>query len=158
MSARMALHVALSMRLDAIKAYELEKDYRAEVLHQGADAVEALPQDYECDPGRGDAVLLLRQMAKAAPPDLTPLTEARAATRTLLMTSTGVERPEWRPVFSTDGTDGPTGIAPVCTDPEHYEDDAAEAYSCCPNPIIKCGSPVISTYLVELLNADRGAA
>ncbi|MEE4489372.1 hypothetical protein [Streptomyces sp. BE230] len=154
----MALHVALSMRLDAIKAHELEKNYRAEVLHQGADAVEALPQDYECDPGRGDAVLLLRQMAKTDPPNLAPLTEARAATRTLLMTSTGAERPEWRAVFSTDGTDEPTGIAPVCTDPEHLADDEAEAYDCCPDPVIECESPVIATYLVELLNADRGAA
>lgn len=34
MSARMALHVALSLRLDAIEAHRLAKDYRAEVLHE----------------------------------------------------------------------------------------------------------------------------
>ncbi|MEV0915460.1 hypothetical protein AB0I93_14465 [Streptomyces sp. NPDC049967] len=158
MNAHMALHVALSMRLDAVKAHELAKNYRAEVLYAGAAAVEALPQDYECDPGRGDAVLVLRRMANAAPPDLAPLTMARAVTRTLLLTTTGTERPEWRTVFSTDGTDGPTGIAPVCTDTDHGEDGAAEAYSCCPDPVIECHSPEIAAYLAELLNADRGAA
>lgn len=84
---------------------------------------------------------------------------AREAARTILRAATtGNALPEWRPVFSTDGTDGPTGIAPVCTDPEHYEDDAAEAYICCPEPVIECGSPMIADYLTELLNADRGAA
>lgn len=67
-------------------------------------------------------------------------------------------RPEWRPVFSTNGTDEPTGLAPVCTDPDHGDDDTAEAYACCPDPVIECESHEIAAYLVELLNADRGVA
>lgn len=39
---------------------------RAEVLREAADAITALPQDYECDPGRGDAAELLRRMAAEA--------------------------------------------------------------------------------------------
>ncbi|OKJ42295.1 hypothetical protein [Streptomyces sp. CB01580] len=35
---------------------------RSAALLAGADAIEALPQDYECDPGRGDAVKLLRRL------------------------------------------------------------------------------------------------
>ncbi|MEV0963298.1 hypothetical protein AB0J25_12030 [Streptomyces sp. NPDC049910] len=38
-------------------------EYRAAVLLEAADAINALPQDYECDPGRGDAADLLRRMA-----------------------------------------------------------------------------------------------
>ncbi|WP_424862123.1 zinc finger domain-containing protein [Streptomyces sp. MMS24-I29] len=38
---------------------------RAGALNEGADAINALPQDYECDPGRGDAAKLLRRMAGA---------------------------------------------------------------------------------------------
>ncbi|WP_030798867.1 hypothetical protein [Streptomyces sp. NRRL S-337] len=40
-------------------------EHRAEVLREAADAINALPQDYECDPGRGDAAVLLRLMADA---------------------------------------------------------------------------------------------
>ncbi|NEA19839.1 hypothetical protein [Streptomyces halstedii] len=40
-----------------------EAAIRHSALTAGADAIEALPQDYECDPGRGDAVKLLRRMA-----------------------------------------------------------------------------------------------
>lgn len=83
---------------------------------------------------------------------------ARDTARKFLRATTGSDLPEWRPVFSTDGTDEPTGIAPVCSDTEHYEDDAAEAYSCCPDPVIECHSHEIATYLTALLNADRGAA
>ncbi|GAQ52120.1 hypothetical protein [Streptomyces acidiscabies] len=35
----------------------------AAVLRRAADAIAALPQDYECDPGRGDAVERLRRTA-----------------------------------------------------------------------------------------------
>ena len=35
----------------------------AAVLRRAADAIEALPQDYECDPGRGDCVERLRRTA-----------------------------------------------------------------------------------------------
>ncbi|MER7874863.1 hypothetical protein ABTY63_15070 [Streptomyces solisilvae] len=39
---------------------------RAGALREAADAINALPQDYECDPGRGDAAELLRRMADEA--------------------------------------------------------------------------------------------
>lgn len=80
---------------------------------------------------------------------------ARGTAREFLKAMGGDAAPEWRLVFSTDGTDEPTGIAPVCTDPDHYEDDAAEAYDCCPDPVIECDHHQIAAYLVALLNADR---
>ncbi|MFF4179652.1 hypothetical protein [Streptomyces sp. NPDC001750] len=40
----------------------------AAALNAGADAIAALPQDYECDPGRGDAVKLLRRLAADSTP------------------------------------------------------------------------------------------
>ncbi|MFJ5675010.1 hypothetical protein [Streptomyces sp. NPDC093097] len=43
--------------------------YRAEVLREAAGAINALAQDYECDPGRGDAADLLRRMADVAGKD-----------------------------------------------------------------------------------------
>jgi len=82
------------------------------------------------------------------------LPEARKAARELLQTLTGDERPEWRTCFSTDGSDEPTGIAPVCTD-DHDEDDGS-VYDCCPDPVIECDSYVTAAYLAALLNADRG--
>ena len=42
---------------------ELRRFDRAATLRTAADAINALPQDYECDPGRGDAAALLRRMA-----------------------------------------------------------------------------------------------
>ncbi|WP_406014346.1 hypothetical protein OG520_22245 [Streptomyces sp. NBC_00984] len=49
------------------RAPQIAADYLARhrviVLAEGADAISALPQDYECDPGRGDAAELLRRMA-----------------------------------------------------------------------------------------------
>jgi len=48
------------------KASSLIGAFRAEVLREAADAINALPQDYECDPGRGDSAELLRRMADAA--------------------------------------------------------------------------------------------
>lgn len=42
--------------------------FRAEVLREAADAINALPQDYECDPGRGDSADLLRRMADEVTP------------------------------------------------------------------------------------------
>ena len=82
---------------------------------------------------------------------------ARDAARKALLTTTGVAAPEWRTCFSTDGSDEPTGIAPVCTDENHEPEDVS-VYPCCPEPVIECGSYSIAAYLVELLNADRGAA
>lgn len=84
------------------------------------------------------------------------LPAARTTARDLLKTLTGDERPEWRTCFSTDGSDEPTGIAPVCPD-DHDEDDGS-VYSCCAEPVIECHSYVMAAYLEQLLNADRGAA
>ncbi|MFE2019841.1 hypothetical protein ACFW9O_17575 [Streptomyces sp. NPDC059499] len=82
---------------------------------------------------------------------------ARDAVRKALLASTGTATPEWRECFSTDGSDEPTGIAPVCTDEDHEPDDGS-VYNCCPEPVIECGSHSTAAYVVELLNADRGAA
>jgi hypothetical protein len=53
------------------RAHAIAADYlarhRAIVLAEGADAINALPRDYECDPGRGDAAALLRRMATRHP-------------------------------------------------------------------------------------------
>lgn len=48
---------------DAVKMLNA---YKAAVLREAADAINALPEDYECDPGRGDAAELLRRMATEA--------------------------------------------------------------------------------------------
>jgi hypothetical protein len=44
----------------------IARNHRAAVLREAADAINALPQDYECDPGRGDSADLLRRMADEA--------------------------------------------------------------------------------------------
>ena len=36
---------------------------RAQAYRDAADEINALPQDYECDPGRGDAAEYLRRRA-----------------------------------------------------------------------------------------------
>lgn len=82
---------------------------------------------------------------------------ARTAAREFLKAMGGDAAPEWRTAFTTDGTDEPTGIIPVCTDEGHDPDDGS-VYSCCPAPAIECEFPTIAAYLAELLNADRGAA
>ncbi|WP_435609998.1 hypothetical protein [Streptomyces sp. C10-9-1] len=64
-------------------------------LLAGAAAIENLPQDYECDPGRGDAVKLLRRMAEHRTPAEQPtgLTwEARAEHAVSLYALTAIER------------------------------------------------------------------
>lgn len=81
----------------------------------------------------------------------------RDAVRKALLATTGTATPEWRTCFSTDGSEAPTGVAPVCTDEDHEPDDG-NVYDCCPEPVIECGSYSIAAYVVELLNADRGAA
>ncbi|MBZ3909390.1 hypothetical protein [Streptomyces acidiscabies] len=93
----------------------------AAVLRRAADAIAALPQDYECDPGRGDAVERLRRTAagiereKSSPvgADATP-TEADRAYRDGYTTGRmhagpdGWRLAEYTPVFTTsDGTDRP---------------------------------------------------
>lgn len=45
---------------------ELRRLDRAAILREAAAAINALPQGYECDPGRGDAADLLRRMADEA--------------------------------------------------------------------------------------------
>lgn len=82
---------------------------------------------------------------------------ARDAARTVLLALSGTARPEWRTAFSTDGTEEPTGIAPVCSDEDHDLDDGS-VYDCCAEPVIECGSYAVAAYLAELVNADRGVA
>lgn len=85
------------------------------------------------------------------------LDTARAAARERLHSITGDDRPiVWRVVF-TDG-EPPTGVAPLCHDEDHHEDDDAAAFDCCPGPVIETWSAPLALYLVALLNADAGKA
>ncbi|WP_326678532.1 zinc finger domain-containing protein [Streptomyces sp. NBC_01237] len=71
-----------------------EAAIRRAALLGGADAIEALPQDYECDPGRGDAVKLLRRLAGLTTTTEQPtgLTwEARADHAVRLYATTAIE-------------------------------------------------------------------
>ncbi|MFG2458113.1 hypothetical protein ACGFWE_13730 [Streptomyces sp. NPDC048523] len=61
--------------------------------------------------------------------------------------------PKWRTAYTTNGSDAPTGIVPVCHDPDHEADDGS-VYSCCPDPAIEVESPELADYLVALLNTD----
>ncbi|MEU6168042.1 hypothetical protein [Streptomyces tanashiensis] len=78
----------------------------------------------------------------------------RGPARDLLSTLTDETAPEWRVCFSEDGTDEPTGVAPVCTDEDHDPDDGS-VYDCCPEPVIECHSMTTADYVAALLNADR---
>lgn len=63
--------LAAVLRLKGLTPREVDAlldAHRAAVLREAADAINAMPQDYECDPGRGDAADLLRRMADAAAP------------------------------------------------------------------------------------------
>ena len=93
------------------------------------------------------------------------LVEAREAAADLFAFEAGEPHPMWR-VIVTD-SESPAGLAPVCTaegvDDEHHiitdhpdgpMRDEQGVYDCCPTPQIETYSPVISAYLVELLNAD----
>lgn len=82
------------------------------------------------------------------------LDDVRSAARSFLLREADDARPEWRGVFSTNGTEGPTGIAPVCPDPEHESGDG-DLYTCCPELAIEVESAEFAEYLVALLNADR---
>ncbi|MFJ7067540.1 hypothetical protein [Streptomyces sp. NPDC101115] len=88
---------------------------------------------------------------------MSAMDKTRAAAREFLDLVAGTPAPEWRTCFSTDGTDEPTGFAPVC-DVEGHDPDDGNVYSCCPNPVVECDSGPLAAYLVELLNADRAAA
>ncbi|WP_405195155.1 hypothetical protein [Streptomyces anulatus] len=71
-----------------------EAAVRRGALLGGADAIEALPQDHECDPGRGDAVKLLRRLAGLTTTTEQPtgLTwEARAEHAVRLYATTAIE-------------------------------------------------------------------
>lgn len=71
-----------------------EAAVRRGALLGGADAIEALPQDHECDPGRGDAVKLLRRLAGVTTTTEQPtgLTwEARAEHAVRLYATTAIE-------------------------------------------------------------------
>ncbi|WP_329032208.1 hypothetical protein OIE71_04515 [Streptomyces sp. NBC_01725] len=88
---------------------------------------------------------------------MSALPAARAAVRDLLNTLGTSRRTEWRTCFSTDGSEEPTGVAPVCPDEGHEEDDGS-VYDCCAEPVIECDSYPMAAYLAALLNADRGAS
>lgn len=86
------------------------------------------------------------------------LDRARTAASNALPAWTGAigpHLPKWRACFSTDGSDEPTGIAPVCEDEGHDPDDGS-VYDCCPAPVVEAECTELALYLVELLNADRG--
>ncbi|MCI4045454.1 hypothetical protein [Streptomyces sp. TRM75563] len=71
-----------------------EAAVRRGALLGGADAIEALPEDHECDPGRGDAVKLLRRLAglTSTTEQPTGLTwEARADHAVRLYATTAIE-------------------------------------------------------------------
>lgn len=84
-------------------AYRLRDRIRAEALLKAADAVEGLPQDDECDPGRGDAVDLLRRMADEGTEKGTPEGESTPAFfqpgRTYAYQAGGFTAPELLTVF-----------------------------------------------------------
>ncbi|WP_430479331.1 zinc finger domain-containing protein [Streptomyces sp. P11-1] len=76
-----------------------EAAVRRGALLGGALAIEALPQDFECDPGRGDAVKLLRRLAglTSTTEQPTGLTwEARAEHAVRLYAATAIERDDLR--------------------------------------------------------------
>ncbi|AZM53303.1 hypothetical protein DMA15_12475 [Streptomyces sp. WAC 01529] len=75
------------------------------------------------------------------------------ALEALLRLVGGDARLEWRGVYTTDGTEGPTGIGPVCPDPDHEPGDG-DLYTCCPELAIEVESVELADYLVALLNAD----
>jgi hypothetical protein len=116
---------------------------------------------------RDTNVLVDKLLAKydAERPVNETLAEAREAAADLLAFEAGDPHPLWR-VIVTD-SESPAGIAPVCTadgvDDEHHiiadhsdgpMRDEEGVYDCCPTPQIETYSPVLSAYLVELLNAD----
>lgn len=83
------------------------------------------------------------------------LNKARTAARDELHAMNADPAPKWRTCFSAEGTDEPTGIAPVCGAEGHDPDDGS-AYDCCPEPVIEIHSAPMAAYLAALLNADRG--
>lgn len=65
--AQLADEIAAAAREQSAAEHRAELTIcRAGVLREAADAINALPQDDECDPGRGDAAELLRRMADEA--------------------------------------------------------------------------------------------
>jgi hypothetical protein len=88
---------------------------------------------------------------------MSALDHARADVLGCLWATAGDAVPEWRTCYSTDGTEGPTGIAPVCKDDEHERTDG-NVYGCCPEPVIEVEAPPLAEYLVALLNEDRRTA
>ncbi|WP_405991057.1 hypothetical protein [Streptomyces sp. NBC_00986] len=86
---------------------------------------------------------------------MSALDDARRAAAEFLRGTTGSDRPEWRATFVGFAAE-PNAIGPVCTDEDHIESEDPSAFGCCPEPIIAVESSLVD-YLVELLNADRGA-
>ena len=85
---------------------------------------------------------------------MTRLDQARGPAREFFKLMSGDAAPEWRTCYSTDRTDAPTGLAPVCTEEGHDEDDGS-VYTWCPEPVVECESYKLAEYLVALLNAGR---
>ncbi|MFF4177631.1 hypothetical protein [Streptomyces sp. NPDC001750] len=76
-----------------------EAAIRHSALIAGALAIEALPQDYECDPGRGDAARLIRRLAAVYTTEeqpTGPTWEARAEHAVGLYARTAIERDDAR--------------------------------------------------------------
>ncbi|MGW8988696.1 hypothetical protein ACWGRF_01975 [Streptomyces zhihengii] len=72
---------------------------RRAALLSGADAIEALPQDFECDPDHGNAVKLLRRLAGLATSTeqpIGPTWQARASHAAQLYATTAIERDDAR--------------------------------------------------------------
>jgi hypothetical protein len=87
---------------------ELRSLDRASTLREAADAINALPQDYECDPGRGDAADLLRRMANEV--------EREKGTGGVLQPSAGEPTPASAESYaSTDPQNCRLTIVPVVT-------------------------------------------
>jgi hypothetical protein len=133
MSAGMELHVALSMRLDAVEAYRLAHNYRDEVL------------------------------AAASQPEPEALTTARAAVAPLIAHDTGdrprwriIHTDSESPSGVALACTGENSDALHMIDdyPGGPIRDEEGVYDCCPWPQFETYSPVLAAYLVELLNAD----
>lgn len=74
-----ARRIAVQLENECARLTAERVTLRAAVLREAADDINALPQDYECDPGRGDAADPLRSMADGAGKDTCKGESTRAA-------------------------------------------------------------------------------
>ncbi|MFH8530487.1 hypothetical protein ACH4GE_18955 [Streptomyces tendae] len=99
-----------------------EAAIRRSALLTGADAIENLPQDYECDPGRGDAVNVLRRLADFTTSEeqpTGPTWEARAEHAVRLYARTAIERDDALAEVAKLRADRPTEPTHQGPHPEH---------------------------------------